>query len=255
MKIDFGDWSLTSREIIVSVVGLIIAVFIGLFLADGIENSDNEEDLRYNQALSIDYDKDKLIQVIQTDAGDAFVSGHFKAVDPVYDSHINGKWLMVYYSLQKEVEQTHVYVDSKGHPHTTTTWTWREISNNTSWAGSIQCNGVTFSPSAFNYSNIDKYTETVYLRNSVFFRSKNRRMLFECIPESFSGAFFTTFQNRRMADVPKIYQDVNCDKLREIYTTHYGKTLLCIFGLILIVPGVIFFVREDNDWLENLFKK
>lgn len=249
MRIQFESWSLTSREIYIVIAWLAMFVLCGLGMTTCINDHNTDIDTRYIQAIGIEANGEKMNQALITDAGDVIVSANFKVVDPVSDSHINGEWLRIKAILEKEEPEVHVGVDADGDPYTYTSWEWNEKKRWTYRATRIKCNGIEFNVSDFDYSNIDEKYFCVDLDTSFF--ERNTRIKFYCLPSKFSGAFFTTFNNKRMENVPEIYQNMNHEELREELTTHYGAVFGWIFLTLFFgfIAGI--FVYAENDWLEK----
>lgn len=249
MRIQFENWSLTSREIYIVIAWLAMFILCGLGMTTCINDYNTDIDTRYIQAIGIEANGEKMNQALITDAGDVIVSANFKVVDPVTDSHINGEWLRIKAILEKEEPEVHVGVDADGDPYTYTSWEWNEKKRWTYRATRIKCNGIEFNVSDFDYSNIDEKYFCVDLDTSFF--ERNTRIKFYCLPSEFSGAFFTTFNNKRMENVPEIYQNMNHEELREELTTHYGAVFGWIFLTLFFgfIAGI--FVYAENDWLEK----
>ena len=249
MRIQFESWSLTSREIYIVIAWLAMFVLCGLGMTTCINDHNTDIDTKYIQAIGIEANGEKMNQALITDAGDVIVSANFRVVDPVSDSHINGEWLRIKAILEKEEPEVHVGVDADGDPYTYTTWEWNEKKRWTYSATKIKCNGIEFNVSDFDYSNIDEKYFCVDLDTSFF--ERNTRIKFYCLPSKFSGAFFTTFNNKRMENVPEIYQNMNHEELREELTTHYGAVFGWIFLTLFFgfIAGI--FVYAENDWLEK----
>ena len=249
MRIQFESWSLTSREIYIVIAWLAMFVLCGLGMTTCINDHNTDIDTKYIQAIGIEANGEKMNQALITDAGDVIVSANFRVVDPVSDSHINGEWLRIKAILEKEEPEVHVGVDADGDPYTYTTWEWNEKKRWTYSATKIKCNGIEFNVSDFDYSNIDEKYFCVKLDTGFF--ERDTRIKFYCLPSKFSGAFFTTFNNKRMENVPEIYQNMNHEELREELTTHYGTVFGWIFLTLFFgfIAGI--FVYAENDWLEK----
>lgn len=249
MRIQFESWSLTSREIYIVIAWLAMFVLCGLGMTTCINDHNTDIDTKYIQAIGIEANGEKMNQALITDAGDVIVSANFKVVDPVSDSHINGEWLRIKAILEKEEPEVHVGVDADGDPYTYTSWEWNEKKRWTYSATKIKCNGIEFNVSDFDYSSIDEKYFCVDLDTSFF--ERNTRIKFYCLPSEFSGAFFTTFNNKRMENIPEIYENMNHEELREKLTTHYGAVFGWIFLTLFFgfIAGI--FVYAENDWLEK----
>lgn len=253
MRIDFGSWSLTSREIYLVVVWLAVYMLCGLGMTTCINDHNADADIKYIEALGIEADGEKMKQAMITDAGNALVTGEFEVVDPVFDTNLDGKWLRFTAIYEEEELETHVGVDADGDAYTYHTWEWHEKRRWNKCASRIKCNGIEFGIHAFDYRMVYEEYHVVNFNDGVFFGDKSR-IRFYCMRPKFNGAFFTTFNNKRMDVVPIIYPNKNYEELRKELTTHYDVVFGWIFLTIFFFTAAGLFVFVENDWLENLFR-
>lgn len=93
--LDFGSFSISKREIIISIVILLLMLIIGFMISNSIEEAMLLEQQEYNLALQIDNDKSMFEYGMNTNVGNAFVHGTLKCLDPVTYDEIGGEYSYV----------------------------------------------------------------------------------------------------------------------------------------------------------------
>lgn len=249
MRIDFGDWELTGRELAL-ISAFLLAVFgCGCGLTHCIRTRDALDDYRYTQALGIGKDNSVFRQAMVTDAGDAFVSADFETVDPVSEQHLDGVWLHIDCTYQEEERVARHYTDKDGHTHTYHTWEWRTKRTWERNATRINCNSIEFPTHTFDYASIGKCEFVKKFENNSWFHfnTRDKRIIFRCIKPNFSGAFFTTFEDKQPKGENTIHEGKTHEELRKHMTTHYGVELTW-FMLITaaLAISITFAVKNDQ---------
>ena len=92
---DFGDFTVTKREILVCISITIILIAIGFFIHNCIENFTNEKNEKYFKALKIENNADMFDYAIKTNTGYTFIQGKVEGIEPV-QKDINGKYLALH---------------------------------------------------------------------------------------------------------------------------------------------------------------
>lgn len=82
-NIKFRNFTITKREILVSIVIAALMIMFGFLISTQWSESQQESDIKYNKAIQIDNDTDLFQYGINTNVGNAFVYGELKAVDSV----------------------------------------------------------------------------------------------------------------------------------------------------------------------------
>ena len=72
---DFGDFTITKREIMVSIIIIFVLITIGFFIANSIENEIEEKNEKYYKSLKIDNNVDQFKYAINTNIGYTFAKG------------------------------------------------------------------------------------------------------------------------------------------------------------------------------------
>lgn len=127
-NIKFRNFTITKREILVSIVIAALMIMFGFLISTKWSESQQESDIKYNKAIQIDNDTDLFQYGMDTNVGNAFVYWELKAVDSVTYPEIGGGYMYVrkveeHYNMHTRTVTT---TDSKGKKHTRTEtyWTW-----------------------------------------------------------------------------------------------------------------------------------
>ena len=92
---DFGNFTITKREIIFSIVIIAIMLTLGFIIHGSIDNAMMLKHQEYNTALRIENDADIFQYGMSTNVGNAYVHGTLEAVDPVTFDEIGGQYSYV----------------------------------------------------------------------------------------------------------------------------------------------------------------
>ena len=85
-----NGWDMTVRELMFSIVIILIMLMGGFFISEKIASHNDEQNQEYYQAMQIDGNAELFQYGMRTDVGNAFVKGNLVAVDPVTDPGIGG---------------------------------------------------------------------------------------------------------------------------------------------------------------------
>jgi hypothetical protein len=242
---DFGEFVITSREIIASISIIAVMVIIGVLISTNISEHQMDKNEVYNKAVKIE-SKEMFQYGMDTNVGNAFVYGTLKAVDTVTYPEIGGEYMSV-----KKVEEHYtrhertVYeYDDKGNvtgSHVEEYWTWDQYD---SW--SKNCEKVTFLGIKFDYGKIYKpsesYIETIkenYYVRYVYYGSDT----------SYKGTIFTKLENNTVNNT-EFYKNMTIEETIEYLQSDGGVIIFWIFWLIVICVIVFGFYYLDNNWLE-----
>ena len=147
-----GDFEITKREILSSLVIIAIMLLIGFVIHGKINDSLMEDYQKYDTALQIDNNSELFSYGMRTDVGNAFVYGDLKAVDTVTFEEIDGQYSYVkkvkerYTKHTRTVTKTRTRSDGKTETYTEEEeyWTWDEIDSWSKHSQQISFLNVTF---------------------------------------------------------------------------------------------------------------
>ena len=247
--LDFGDFSISKREIIVSIAIIAVMIIFGLMIHGSIEDSLMLRYQEYNTALQINNDTDMFQYAMSTNIGKSFVYGDLKCVDTVTYEEIGGEYSYVKKVKEKYTQHTRVvtetyYVDGKPKTRTRTEtyWTWDAID---SW--SKHCEKITFVGVEFDYGMIDfpsaSYIDTINESGLI-------RYCYYGAPTECTGTIYSNLKNNTINDT-SFYQDKTIDETIDHLESNVWLVLFWI-AWVFFTGGLVFvFFYIDNNWLED----
>ena len=245
---DFGDFTVTKREILASVTIIAVMLLIGVLISSKISEHQMDQNEIYNKAVKIE-SQDLFQYGMNTNVGNAFVYGDLKAVDTVTYPEIGGEYMSVekvkerYTMHTRTVTKTRTKSDGSTETYTEIEeyWTWDAIDR---W--SKHCNKVTFLGIEFDYGQIhkpnDRYIDTQqesYYIRYVYYGSNTEYM----------GTIFTSIKDNTVNNT-SFYNGRDIEEAVEYLESGVGLIAFWIFWIILTSGSVFGFLYLDNDWLE-----
>ena len=249
---EVGDFTITKREVLVSIIILFVLITIGLFISNAIEDSINEKNEKYYKSLKIDYDSDKFKYAINTNIGYVLARGKVKAIKGISINDIEGTYFYIrkvreeYTMHTREVAHTRTNADG-----TTETYYETEIYYTWDYAGEEEFHsehfeylGVTFKYGTIKFNN-SKHKETIKTSSTV-------RYKYYIIPTEFEGCLFTNVQNNTINENQFYYNNtiekIIENKQKDVQT--YKALFWCFW--IFLIAGIIFgFICLENKYLED----
>ena len=248
--LDFGDFSITKREILISIAIIAIMIIFGLMIHGSIEDSIMLKNQEYNLALQIDDNKDMFEYGMRTNVGNAFVYGTLKCLDPVTFEEIGGQYSAVEKVKERYTRHTRLvtksYTDADGNVHTYTEeevyWTWDAID---SW--SKYATRISFVDVEFDYGKISlggaSHITTIK-------ESSNIRYVYYGAPIESSGTLYTKLENNTI-NQSSFHRNMTIEEAHKYYTTS-GALVWFWIGWTLLIGFLVFvFIYIDNHWLED----
>lgn len=248
--LDFGDFSISWREVLIGIVIIAIMITFGLMIHGAINDSLMLKYQKYNTALQIDQDTDMFKYAMETDIGNAFVYGDLKCVDPVTYPEIGGEYSYVkkvkekYTRHSRTVTKTKTMPDGSTKTYTETEyyWTWDAVD---SW--SQHCEKITFLDVEFDYGAIDfPYTSHI----KTIDKSDTIRYVYYGSPTKCTGTIYSDLRNGTINNT-KFYHNQTIEKTIDNLQTNAWLVLFWIVWSILIIIIVCVFFYIDNRWLED----
>lgn len=160
-EFDFGDFTVTKREILASISIIAVMLLIGVLISSKISEHQMDKNEIYNKAVKIQ-SHDLFQYGMNTNVGNAFVYGDLKTVDTVTYPEIGGEYMSVekvkerYTRHERTVTKTRTKSDGSTETYTEIEeyWTWDAIDR---W--SQHCKKVTFLGIEFDYGQVYKPNE------------------------------------------------------------------------------------------------
>lgn len=247
---DFGNFTITKREIIFSIVIIAIMLTLGFIIHGSIDNAMMLKHQEYNTALRIENDADMFNYGMSTNVGNAYVHGAVSAVDTVSYPEVKGEYSYIERVKEEYTQHTRVvtetHTDSKGNVYTTTRtevyWTWDHVKT---W--SEHSKKITFLGAEFDYGKIDlpgaSYIDTQYETSDI-------RYVYSGAPIKADVVIYANLRNNTVNDVRQ-YFNTTIEEAHEMMTSKDGLVIFWVVWIILMIGAVFGFVYIDNHWLED----
>ena len=246
---DFGNFSITKREIIFSVVILAVMLVFGFLIHGAIDDALMLKHQEYNTALRIDGDADMFSYAMQTNIGNSYVHGTITTVDPVPCFEVGGEYSYVekikerYTRHTRTVTETYV-VNGKTKTRTRTEvyWTWDRVD---SWFK--HCDKITFLTVEFDYGAVP-FPSSDYI--TTIQESSKIRYKYYGAPTECMGTIYTDLRNNTINN-SRFFTYTTIDEALEIMTSRGELVIFWVFWVALTGFAVYGFIYMDNYWLED----
>lgn len=248
---NFGDFEITFREILVSIAITLILIGLGFFISGSIENGINESNEKYFKALKIDNNEEMFKYALKTNVGYVIAQGKVKAVEGVSIEDIEGKYFKIkkvkekYTKHTRQVAHTRT-VGNKTETYYTTEeyWTWDYAGQEEFHTTKFNFLGVDFSYGTINFYN-ESYKETKSGGHHI-------RYKYYVIPLEFEGTLFTYMKdntiNENNFSVNNTIENIIQQKENDVNTSNIVFWLIWIIFIGLIDFGYVYL---DNRYLED----
>jgi hypothetical protein len=246
---DFGDFTITKREVIFSVVILAVMLTIGFIIHGNIDNSLMLKHQEYNTALRIDNDADMFSYAMQTNIGNGYVHGTITTVDPVQCFEIGGEYSSVRKVKERYTRHTRTVtktktVNGKTQTYTETEayWTWDTVQ---SWSN--HSTAIEFLGEQFSYGTIslpgESYIDTIK-------ESSHVRYKYYGAPTTCDATIYADLRDNTISKV-RTYHNTTIEGAHKNMTSKGELVIFWIFWVPLTGGAVFAFVFIDNYWLED----
>lgn len=237
----------TMREVLASIVIVLIMVGAGFFIADTIHDNLTSDNEKYFKALKIDNNPNLFDYSIRTEVGDMLSYGTFKAKQPVSDALVKGK----YFAMEKTEEHYTMHTRTVSYKcgkstcfRTEVYWTWDEVGSEIFTTKTFTFLGRTFDYNKVNFHHY-QYLDTIHTDYHVRFQ-------FYVIPTEFKGTLYSIAKDKTIKDntlyanqkIKEVMNDIEHDADKWVLFFWIGWIVL-----ILIIV-VVFWVLE-NKYLNN----
>lgn len=246
--IEFGDFTITKRELFLSIAIFAILLALGLWISDGITERQMDRNLVYEQALRVN-SADIFEYGMRTNVGNAFVYGDLKAVDTVSFPEIDGEYMTVQKIKERYTMHTRTVTKTRtvngkvqSYTETETYWTWDEVDRETLRNEKIDFLGVEFDRGKIDIPRL-QYLDTIK-------ESSNIRYRYYGTGTEFKGTIYTNLNNGTISDESTLYENSTIEQTIEKLKVPVRSTIFWIFWMLLIVGVLYGFYYIDNRWLE-----
>ena len=239
-RFDFGDFTITKREILASISIIAVMILIGFLISGKISESQMDKNETYNKAVKIE-STDLFQYGMKTNIGNAFVYGDLEAIDTVTYPEIGGKYMYVEKVKEKYTMHTRVVTSGKS-TRVETYWTW-------DYAGSEdkKCNEISFCSVVFDSNKFilpySKHIETIK-------ESSHIRYKYYVVDTKYTGTIFTELKDSTISDNTRFYNDMNIEETISSLQSGCEEIIFWVVWIILICLCLYGFYYLDNKWLE-----
>lgn len=247
-----SGWDLTVRELMFSIVIILVMLTGGFFISEKISSSCDNKNEEYYQAIKIDNDAEQFQYGMRTNVGNAFVKGTLSVVDPVTDPDIAGEYAYIevreehYNQHTRQVAHT-TTVNGKSHTYYTTetyySWDYYD-----SWENHSQT--VSFLGVEFPYGKIQM--PRAYLYDTIK-QSFHVRYLYYVINTEYNGVIYANLKDNTIGNGTPFIQTDTIDDAVDYMVSNgtVGLVIFWVVWIILIGAAVLGFCYFDNKWLED----
>ena len=239
---------ITLREVIASITILAIMLIIGILIGDSIEEYHSDKIAIYNKALKVK-EEDIFRYAMNTNIGNAFVEGEFKALDTVSYDEIEGEYMYIEKVKEKYTRHTRTVTKtrivngkSKSYTTTETYWTWDVVDRDSKTSNNVTFLGVEFPTSKF-YLPSDSYIATIK-------ESSKIRYKYYGTPVSHNAVAFVDLREGNISN-NKVSLNTN-STTEEILEAKQFNIWIYVFWVVwvFLTSAIIYgFCYLDNDWL------
>lgn len=248
---EFEDFTITKREILVSIAITLALLGLGFLILSKIENKVNEDNEKYFKALKIDNNSDIFKYVLQTNVGYVLANGKVQATEGVSIKDIEGTYFEIKKKKEKYTKHTRQVAHTRNVGNRTETyytteeyWTW-------DYAGEEE-----WHTEKFKFLDVEFDYNTIKFNNTQYKETKQAdyytRYIYYIIPNEFSGTLFTYINenkiNKNEFSINIAINDLIKNKEENINGARIGFWVIWIAIICLIDFGYMYL---DNNYLEE----
>ena len=266
---------ITKRKILVSIIGIVILLSIGLLIDNFITYQSIKKQELYNKTLKIDNDKDTFKYAIDTDIGNVLVSGKFNVDNGVKFDELKQDYMAIQKKTEKYTRHKREVCNKCGEKtccHTKVYYTWDTIGTKNKYVDTIVFLNINFSFNQFsNYeykrlnlnSDVvsDKYRNKIrqnciYDDNNFFNMVGKLRYKYYVVVKSFNGSVLAKAKNKTLEPINESKIRISHNTINKIVEETKKeiiviKVVFWIIYIILIGVAVGYFIYQDNYYLED----
>lgn len=241
---DGGDFEITKRELIASIVIIAIMLILGFSISGYIADKVEDKKRMYNQALQVET-REMFEYGMATNVGNAFVYGELAAADTVNFAEVGGAYLWIEKEREeytRHEEKIRQEIDGDVYYTTEVYYSW-------DYAGSESKHSekITFLGVEFDYKKIKRpashYIDTIYERSDV-------RYVYYGVDPKHTGTIFTVLKDGTIEDSTSFYENSTIEQVLESKNEDISQFVFWLLWIIAIVAAVGGFYYLDNNWLD-----
>lgn len=266
---------ITKREILFSIIIICLALCLGIFINNSIDEHFTKEEEKYNKALKIDNDNDAFAYAINTNVGKVINYGKFEVVKEVSDDWLKESYTAYKKNTERYTEHTRTVCSGSGKTrscHIEYYYTWDTIDSNSKYAKEIMFSGVKFNVTDFSdyiWKRLEISKNTIkkdvgYLKGNYIYEKDrwlsahvgDKRYYYEIIPKTFYGTTFGIAKDKKYVAETGNKISISDSNLKNYLESEksnktFFKVIFWILYILIISVGVYVFYEYENDWLED----
>lgn len=243
-----NKFEITFREILVSVIILLLMIAFGFFISANIQDHYADKNQKYFKSLKVK-DEEVFNYAINTSIGNMMAYGKFKANNAVTYEDVKGEYFSVSKTMEKYTEHSRrvSYKCGERRCHRTEKyWTWDFISKDSKHTDTFK-----FLNKEFRYDLLS-FSGEKHIKTDTF---GHIRYIYRGIPTDFNGTWFSKTTGSKMLD-NELYVNEKIEKVlkdKESQSDTVATVFWVIWSLITLVIVVIF-IYKDNKILNKNYK-
>lgn len=250
--IEFGEFQITKREILVSLAILFIGLALGFCISTGIADSVDAANEKYFKSLKINDNAEMFNYGFDTKVGYMLSTGVARVVDPVSIPDIEGQYAEIrkveeeYTRHTRQVQKSKIVNGETVYYYETEvyyTWDWEDEWN---WKSTR----FVFLEKDFEYKYLDPYTHQRELKTIK--QDSDTRFVYYVAPTEYYGSMFLNAQGDKFYEF-QFFSGSSYENVITVKETEGASSasVFWIFWIGFLFFGIYFYVFLDNHYLED----
>lgn len=239
------DFEITKREVIVSVIFLLIMLIVGYQIAGYVRHRQDDRNAKYYQSIHVS-DSTKFNYALKTNAGNTLAYGTVSAVGSVTQEGI-GDYMTIDRHYEEYRMHTRLVCTGSGKNrscHTQVYWTWDHI--RTDYFGVSQ---VDFLGHRFLYSEFPKLPRPTHVGMHKI--SGHKRYVYYARPLSYTGTMYAYLDDRSLKGDKEFRDKLRLEDSVDEFVSKYDVPIFWIIFIVILLIIIAVFMYADNDWLNG----
>ena len=251
-RLEFNSFSITVRELLISIIILVVFLLVGIGISSLIKSSALEEEEKYLKAYKLNNDNDMWNYITDTEIGSVLAAGTACIIDGVTMDGIEGN----YWSMRKEIQKYTKHTEEVRHERevgdrtevyytTETYWSWDTIDTHTITGTKFDFLGKEYNVGDFGIGNAKYYLTTTDA-------GYHLRYVYYVTPAAISGVLYTEIlhgqYNHSIWYANSSIDNVLNQKSADFILFDIIFWIIWIFFLCIVI---VIYLYKDNEYLED----
>ena len=250
--IEFGEFQITKREILVSLAILFIGLALGFCISTGIADSVDAANEKYFKSLKINDNAEMFNYGFDTKVGYMLSTGVARVVDPVSIPDIEGQYAEIRKVEEEYTRHTRQVAKTKVVNGETVTYYETEVYYTWDWEDEWNWKSTKFIflERAFDYKYLDSYAhqkEFITIK-----KDSDTRFVYYVAPTEYYGSMFLNAQGDKFYEF-QFFNGSSYENVIAVKETEGASSasVFWIFWIGFLFFGICFYVYLDNHYLED----